>query len=88
VEYITVEKEASMMDGRIAQMMQDLDQNIHERESLEAKLHELEEEKKGLEMEKSKKDLLDPQQEKRLGEVNSEIAKLKAEIENMAKSRR
>jgi kinesin family member 1 len=61
VEYITVEKEAALMDGRIAQMMQDLDTNIHERESLEAKLHELEEEKKSLEMEKSKKELLDPE---------------------------
>ena len=31
VEYITVERDAAQMDGRIAQMMQELDQNKNER---------------------------------------------------------
>lgn len=46
VEYITVEKQADELDSRISQMVQELDQNKAQRDSLEGKLHELEEEKK------------------------------------------
>ncbi len=38
VEYITVEKQAEEMDSRITQMMQELDQNKSEKESLDFKL--------------------------------------------------
>ena len=34
VEYITIEKEVAQIDGRIANMMQELDQNGHERKNL------------------------------------------------------
>ena len=45
VEYITVEKEAASMDGRIADMMTQLNQNISENQLLENKLKELEKER-------------------------------------------
>ena len=38
VEYITVEKEAAGLDGRIADMMTQLNQNISENTALENKL--------------------------------------------------
>ena len=38
VEYITVEKEANVIDGRIAGLMSNLGQNTVEKEKLEAKL--------------------------------------------------
>ena len=38
VEYITIEKEVEMIDGRIANMMQELDQNGSERKNLEVQL--------------------------------------------------
>ena len=41
VEYITVEKQAAGMDGRIADMMTQLNQNISENSVLENKLKEL-----------------------------------------------
>lgn len=42
VEYITVERQAEEMDSRISQMVQELDQNRAERDTLEGRLHELE----------------------------------------------
>lgn len=61
VEYITIERQAEEIDGRIAEMQQMLESNKHDKESLEFKLKELEEEKKGIELERNKKTLLDPE---------------------------
>lgn len=65
VEYITIERQAEEIDGRIAEMQQMLESNKHDKESLEFKLKELEEEKKGIELERNKKTLLDPEKERR-----------------------
>lgn len=46
-------------------MQQMLESNKHDKESLEFKLKELEEEKKGIELERNKKTLLDPEKERR-----------------------
>ena len=69
-----------MIDGRIANMMQELDQNGSERKNLEVQLQEFEQEKGELEMERSKKKLLDPDEESRIKELDEEIEKLKALI--------
>ena len=69
-----------MIDGRIANMMQELDQNGSERKNLEVQLQEFEQEKGELEMERSKKKLLDPEEESRIKELDEEIEKLKALI--------
>jgi hypothetical protein len=46
-------------------MQQLLEANKSDKESLEFKLRELEEEKKSIEVERNKKQLLDPEKEKR-----------------------
>ena len=65
------------MDGRITGMMHDLDQNKNERQSMEEKLQGLESERNNLEMERTSKKLLDPDQEERVKELDVEILKLK-----------
>ena len=87
MEYITVENEAAQIDGRIAGMVQSIDQNIQERNSLEVRLSELEGEKQVLEMERTEKKLLNPDQEERLKVLDKEIITLKAQIENGNKSK-
>ena len=69
-----------MIDGRIANMMQELDQNGSERKNLEVQLQQFEQEKGELEMERSKKKLLDPEEESRVKELDEEIDKLKVLI--------
>lgn len=49
------------MENRISQMMQELDQNKLEKKSLEEKLHELTEERKNIDIERSKNKLTDPE---------------------------
>jgi len=43
VEYITIEKQADELDGRIAEMQNILEKNENDKKSLEFKLQELEE---------------------------------------------
>lgn len=81
VEYITIQRQAEEIDGRIAEMKQLLESNQHDKESLEFKLREYEEEKKNIQLERNKKQLLDPEKEKRSKELDEMIAQLKAEIE-------
>ena len=68
-------------------MVQSIDQNILERNSLEVRLNELEGEKQGLEMERTEKKLLNPDQEERLKVLDQEILTLKTQIENGNKSK-
>ena len=68
-------------------MMQELDQNGNERNSIEVQLLEFQQERSELEMEKTKKKLLDPQQETRVNELDSEIGKLKDILNNKDKGK-
>lgn len=81
VEYITIEKQAEDMQNRISQMMQELDQNKHEKDSLEERLQDLINDKKNIEIERKKKTLSDPEADEKAKKLDDEIAKLREEIE-------
>ena len=86
VEYITVEKQAAEAEGRIAEMMKELEKNKAERDALQQKLSEYENEKADLEAAKAN-NTISPEQELRLAELTSQVVVLKEEINTGEKTR-
>lgn len=75
------------MENRITQMMQELDKNKLEKKSLEEQLHELTEERKNIDIERSKNKLTDPEAQEKAEKLDKEISDLQAKINENNKSR-